>query len=62
MNLDMAPVPLERPSPYLSMESKKLQLDVVCDMDISFNVYNSWMSWTMDIKFVLAILVESDLS
>jgi hypothetical protein len=32
-------------------------LDVVCDLGISFNVNNSWMSWTLDIDIVSAILV-----
>jgi hypothetical protein len=36
------------------------QLDVVCDLYISFNMDRSWMSWILDIKLVLAILVESD--
>jgi hypothetical protein len=38
------------------------QLDVVCDMGISFNVDNSWTSWTLDTALVLAILVKSDFS
>jgi hypothetical protein len=38
------------------------QLDVVCDLDISFNVDISWTSWTLDIELVSAILVESDFS
>jgi hypothetical protein len=29
------------------------QLDVVYNLDISFNVDSSWMSWTMDIEIVL---------
>jgi hypothetical protein len=36
------------------------QLDVVCDLGISFNVNISWMSWTLDIDIVLEIMVESD--
>jgi hypothetical protein len=38
------------------------QLDVVCDLGISFNVDSSWMSWTLYIEIVLSILVESDFS
>jgi hypothetical protein len=38
------------------------QLDVVCDLGISFNVASSWMSWTLDIEIDLAILAESDFS
>jgi hypothetical protein len=38
------------------------QLDVLCDLGVSFNVDNSWMSWTVDIEFVLVVLVESDYS
>jgi hypothetical protein len=37
------------------------QLDVVCNMGISFNVNSSWTSWTLDIDIVSAILVESNL-
>jgi hypothetical protein len=36
------------------------QLDVVCDLGISFNVDSSWTSWTLDIEFFSAILVESE--
>jgi hypothetical protein len=36
------------------------QLDVVCDLGISFNMDSSWTSWTLDIEIVSAILVESD--
>jgi hypothetical protein len=35
------------------------QLDVVRDLDISFNVNSSWMSWTLDIDIVSEIMVES---
>jgi hypothetical protein len=38
------------------------QLDVVWDLGISFNVNNSWTSWTLDIDIVSAILVDSDFS
>jgi hypothetical protein len=38
------------------------QFHVVCNLGISFNMDNSWMTWTLDIKIVLAILVESDFS
>jgi hypothetical protein len=38
------------------------QLDVVCDLGIGFNVGSSWMSCTLDIELVSAILVESDFS
>jgi hypothetical protein len=38
----------------------KPQLDVVCDTGINFNVNSSWMSWTLDIEFVLAILIETN--
>jgi hypothetical protein len=38
------------------------QLDVICDLGISFDMDNSWMSWTLDIKIVSAILAESDFS
>jgi hypothetical protein len=38
------------------------QLDVVCDLGICFNMNSSWMSWTLDIKILLAILVQSDFS
>jgi hypothetical protein len=38
------------------------QLNVVFDLGISFNIDSSWMSWTLDIEFFLAILVESDFS
>jgi hypothetical protein len=38
------------------------QLDFVCDLGISFNMDNSWMSWTLDIEIVSAILVQSDFS
>jgi hypothetical protein len=38
------------------------QLDVVCDMGICFNGDNSWMSWTLDIWIISAILVEFDFS
>jgi hypothetical protein len=62
MNLYMVPVPLERLSPYLSSESKNAQVDVVCDLGISFNMDSSRRSWTLDIKIVSAILVESDFS
>jgi hypothetical protein len=37
------------------------QLDVICDLGISFNVDNSWTSWTRDIEIVSAIQVEPDL-
>jgi hypothetical protein len=37
------------------------QLDVVCNMSISFNVNSSWTSWTLDIDIVSAILAESKL-
>jgi hypothetical protein len=26
------------------------QLDVICDLGVSFNVDNFWMSWTLDIE------------
>jgi hypothetical protein len=54
MNLDMGLVSLEILSPHISMESKNVQLDVVCDLNISFNVDNSWTSWTPDIEIVSA--------
>jgi hypothetical protein len=38
------------------------QLDVICDLNISFNVDNSQANWTLAIKIVLASLVESDLA
>jgi hypothetical protein len=38
------------------------QLDVGCDLDISFNMDNSRTSWTLYIEIVLAILVQSDFS
>jgi hypothetical protein len=38
------------------------QLDVICDLGISFNMDSSWTSWTLDIDIVLAILLESDFS
>jgi hypothetical protein len=38
------------------------QLDVLWDLVISFNVDNSWMSWTLDIEIVSPILVASDAS
>jgi hypothetical protein len=38
------------------------QLDVVCDLDISFNTESSWMRWTLYIKIVSVILVQSDFS
>jgi hypothetical protein len=38
------------------------QLDVICDLGINFNVDSSWTSWTLDIKIVLAILVEYEFS
>jgi hypothetical protein len=38
------------------------QLHVVYDLRISFNLDSSWMSWTLNIEFVLEILVESDFS
>jgi hypothetical protein len=38
------------------------QLDIVCNLAISFNVDNSWMSWALDIETILAILVESNFS
>jgi hypothetical protein len=62
MTLDMGLVPMEMLSPYLSMESKNAQLDVVCDLGISFNMDSSWTSWNLDIEIVLAILVESNFS
>jgi hypothetical protein len=36
------------------------QLDVVCDLGISFNVHSSWMSWALDIEIISAIIDESD--
>jgi hypothetical protein len=36
------------------------QLDVVCNLGISFNMDSSWTSCTLDIEIVLAILVESN--
>jgi hypothetical protein len=36
-----------------------LQLGVVCDLVITFNVDSSWTRWALDIEIVLAILVES---
>jgi hypothetical protein len=38
------------------------QLHVVCDLGVSFNMDNSWMSSTLDIAIVSAILVESHFS
>jgi hypothetical protein len=38
------------------------QLDVVYDLGISFNMDNSWTSWTLDIEIVSPILIESDFS
>jgi hypothetical protein len=38
------------------------QLDVVCDLGISFNMDSSWTSWTLDIELASAILVESHFS
>jgi hypothetical protein len=38
------------------------KLDLVCDLDISFNIDSYWTSWTLDIEIVLAILVQSDFS
>jgi hypothetical protein len=38
------------------------ELDVVCDLIISFNVDNSWTSWTLYIVIVSAVLVESNFS
>jgi hypothetical protein len=38
------------------------QLDVVYDLDFSFNMDSSGMSWTLDIEIVSAILVEYDIS
>jgi hypothetical protein len=58
----MGPIPLERLSPWLSKESKNAQLDVVCDLCLSFNLDSSWTTWTQHIEFFLIILVESDLS
>jgi hypothetical protein len=34
----------------------------VCDLGINFNMDISWMSWTLDIEIVLAIMVQSDFS
>jgi hypothetical protein len=39
-----------------------LQLDVICDMRISFSMNNSWMSLTLDIEIVSAIMDESNFS
>jgi hypothetical protein len=36
------------------------QLDIVCDLRISFNINSSWMSWTLDVEFISAVLVKSD--
>jgi hypothetical protein len=58
----MGLVQMEMLSPYLSMEYKNAQLDVVCDLGVSFNMDSSWTSWNLDIEIVLAILVESDFS
>jgi hypothetical protein len=44
------------------MSPRTPQLNVVCDLGISFNVDSSWMSWALDIKIALAILIESDFS
>jgi hypothetical protein len=38
------------------------QLDVICDLGISFNVNSTWMSWTLDFDIFSAILVEYDFS
>jgi hypothetical protein len=38
------------------------QLDVVCDLGISFNVDNSYTGWALDIEIVSAILVAYDFS
>jgi hypothetical protein len=32
---------------------------IVCELGISFNMDNSWMSWTLDTEIFSAILVES---
>jgi hypothetical protein len=34
------------------------QLDVVCDLGISFNMDSSWTSWTLDIEIVSEIMVN----
>jgi hypothetical protein len=36
------------------------QLDVLCDLGISFNMDSSWTTWTLYIKIVFVILVQSD--
>jgi hypothetical protein len=38
------------------------QLDVECNLGISLNMDSSWMSWTLYIEIVSAILVQSDFS
>jgi hypothetical protein len=38
------------------------QLDVICNLGISFNMDSSWMSCTLDIEIVLALLVQSYLN
>jgi hypothetical protein len=43
------------------MSPRMPQLDVVCDLG-SFNVDRSWMSWTLDIECVSAMMVEYDIS
>jgi hypothetical protein len=38
------------------------QLDVVCDLGVSLNFDSFWMSWTLDIEIISAILVYSNFS
>jgi hypothetical protein len=56
MNLDMGVVPMESHLFTFPRSSRTPLLDVVCDLDIGFNMDNSWMSWTLDIEIVLVIL------
>jgi hypothetical protein len=46
--------------PPFPCSAKTPQLDVVCDLDISFNMGSSCTNWILDIKIVLAIMVESN--
>jgi hypothetical protein len=58
----MGPVPLEWLSRTVTWSPRMHQLDVICDLGISFNVDNSWMSWTLDMEIVLSCQVHPDFS